>query len=319
MSDNILLSICIPTYNRIEYIKALIPRIYASISGNNSIEVIVYDNCSTDGTWGILNEFAGIYDGFHCYQQNYNVGIDRNMIDVMMKSNGKYVHPLGDDDFYDEGGLTWLLDFLQKDDFDLLVFNALHVDKHLNSVRRHLGDNLLNVKYTKPETAFVCLWNKMPFGSFAFNRKYLNIREMEKYLGTSHAYTGFLWDSFASKMVLNSNLNIITLAESIVMLRGGEKTWLDDVVEIKLKEIPYWFFLLPKYYDNIKKKTLHHYYKSNLSIINLLMFRSSGKLSMKNVTDLVQYMSLVMRIKVYSFVFIPRAWAALLIRLIKSC
>ncbi|MDD2524542.1 MAG: glycosyltransferase, partial [Endomicrobiaceae bacterium] len=48
--NNPLLSICIPTYNRADYLNQSIQSIVNSDGFGDKVEIVISDNCSTDNT-----------------------------------------------------------------------------------------------------------------------------------------------------------------------------------------------------------------------------------------------------------------------------
>ena len=54
-----ILSICIPTYNRLPFLKELLPAILGQVdSGRAEVEVVVSDNASTDDTADYLRSLS---------------------------------------------------------------------------------------------------------------------------------------------------------------------------------------------------------------------------------------------------------------------
>jgi len=91
-----LVSILIPVYNREKYILETIDS--AINQSYRNIEVIVVDNCSTDGTWQILNEMASTDDRIKIYQNAENIGPVKNWKKCIEYSNGEYSKILWSDD-----------------------------------------------------------------------------------------------------------------------------------------------------------------------------------------------------------------------------
>ena len=88
MSDP-LVSICIPVYNRRELIvKAVESCIRQSYQ---NIEVIIVDNCSTDGTYERLLADYGSFANIHVYQNVENLGPVRNWLKCLELSNGDFI------------------------------------------------------------------------------------------------------------------------------------------------------------------------------------------------------------------------------------
>ncbi len=88
-----LLSICIPTYNRQKFLKKTLDHLIPQL--NEKVEVIVFDNASTDETPQFLQTLLGIVS---VVRQQKNIGADRNMMDCLQGGSGKYIWLLCDDD-----------------------------------------------------------------------------------------------------------------------------------------------------------------------------------------------------------------------------
>jgi len=96
--DKPLVSICIPTYNRAEYlvgsIKSALDQDYANI------EVIVSDNNSTDNTQEVIQQFMD-EDRFHYFRNSSNIGMVKNwkkMLEELV--SGTWFILLSDDDYF---------------------------------------------------------------------------------------------------------------------------------------------------------------------------------------------------------------------------
>lgn len=111
------ISICIPQYNRIEYLKIALNKISGQDYSN--IEICISDDASTDNTPDELKElipsysFPIIYHRFHT-----NQGYDRNLRKSMELATGDYCFILGNDDsLSDSGAITRLTNFLKANNY----------------------------------------------------------------------------------------------------------------------------------------------------------------------------------------------------------
>jgi glycosyltransferase involved in cell wall biosynthesis len=91
-----ILSVVIPVYNGVNRISFLLE----SLARNNytdhpSIEIIVSDNCSIDGTADLL---ASWQDCLKIILNEINVGFQGNLIKLLQEARGKYIWIVGDDD-----------------------------------------------------------------------------------------------------------------------------------------------------------------------------------------------------------------------------
>ena len=103
MNREPLLSICIPTYNRADWLclslKFLLPQITRA---NGLVELIVSDNCSEDHTSQVAEE-AQEYGPFRYHRNESNIGANPNMhLLVSALALGRYIWVLGDDDLVRE-------------------------------------------------------------------------------------------------------------------------------------------------------------------------------------------------------------------------
>lgn len=116
MSDKLILSIVIPTYNGKLQLVSLVKKILHS--NEKRFEIIVCDNCSTDNT---LNELNGIIDErLRIVTHSSNVGPFQNWWDSLISGNGKYVMLVQDNDIFFVENLSTYIDFLESSNYDII-------------------------------------------------------------------------------------------------------------------------------------------------------------------------------------------------------
>jgi glycosyltransferase involved in cell wall biosynthesis len=107
-----LVSILIPVYNREHIISETIKS--ALNQSYQHIEIIVVDNCSTDGTWEIINSFSSSDVRVKAFRNGTNIGPVRNWIRCAAEASGRYSKILWSDDLisrnYVEDCLKWFKD-----------------------------------------------------------------------------------------------------------------------------------------------------------------------------------------------------------------
>lgn len=128
-----LLSFCIPTYNRCDYLKKNISIIIAQIRENkleNDVEIFVSDNDSPDNTQKVCEEIIVKNPDIHIgYKRNEtNIGPDRNYIQVMKMATGMYSILYGDDDFLEPGALARVVEIISKNDCNIYLTNRKCID-----------------------------------------------------------------------------------------------------------------------------------------------------------------------------------------------
>ena len=93
-----LVSIGIPTYNRADgFLKQALQSAVNQTYGN--IEIIVSDNCSTDHTEDLVNEFSD--SRIKYIKHNNNIGANNNFNFCVNSAKGDYFLLLHDDDLID--------------------------------------------------------------------------------------------------------------------------------------------------------------------------------------------------------------------------
>lgn len=114
-----MLSILIPTYKRkndiLQNLRELTGYIQ-ELSLTHRIEIIVFDNCSSDGTAEAVEQFrkdnSKISVAF--FEHSKNVGLEKNAVAVLDKAKTPFVMFLGDDDFLTKEYLAAVFEVLES-------------------------------------------------------------------------------------------------------------------------------------------------------------------------------------------------------------
>ena len=109
-----LLSICIPTYNRAEYLKKSIDSIVNQDEFiNKQVEIVITDNASTDNTENIVTDYANRYENIIYYRNEKNIGND-NFPFVLSKGNGILRRLCNDTLCFKQGALKYMCEIVKK-------------------------------------------------------------------------------------------------------------------------------------------------------------------------------------------------------------
>ena len=280
------LSICIPTFNRLHYLRELL-EILLPQAELNGVEVCVSDNHSNDGTAGFLIETSHLYSCLRYVINSKNIGIDKNMLAVISMGIGKYIYPIGDDDILPDGSLSDIL-FEVKKGGDVIILNGWHTDSILAKKSLHLAPSMMGNSFIRSDEAFISLWDKMPFGSFLASRECFSADYSHRFIGTSHAYTGAIWDALADIEKTKGSCYVKCMKSPTVLLRGGEKSWSKDAALIMLYEIPHWFSLIMEneVYKKIVPQIRSDFLKSQMKIKSLIHLCAIGQLDGFDISKL---------------------------------
>ena len=113
----IILSICIATYNRSAMCLELVHEIMKYPS--DDIEIVVCDNHSTDDTWDALSKIND--PRVHIFRNDSNYGADYNWLNALFHGNGKYVMRMNDREFFCTQALAPLINDLKSRTVDVVV------------------------------------------------------------------------------------------------------------------------------------------------------------------------------------------------------
>lgn len=209
------ISICIPTYNRAEYLDQLLKSIYYQ-DESKYCEIVVSDNASVDGTELVIEKYRS--NGNVTYHKNsQNIGPDENYLKSVSLASADYCWLMGSDDIIIPGSLKLILDVLESNnDLTGLSINQLYLNSDISEV---------------PQV--------VPFLSFENNAPILlnNFHEICKQI--SH-YFGYLSGQIINKSIWDQQI-----------LQGKYRFYLNSYVHVfvilgMVKNYPKWLILPSK-------------------------------------------------------------------------
>ena len=132
-NPNNLITTIIPTYNRSSLLKKTIRNV---LSQNNSSNIIISDNASTDNTPEVVKKFSQLYKGRFCYFKNLsNIGIYNNFNSGLKRVKSKYFNIMSDDDFLAPGFINECIQILENNsDINVVVFDTIVINKNYKVV-----------------------------------------------------------------------------------------------------------------------------------------------------------------------------------------
>lgn len=120
-----LLSICIPTYQRKKFLKRLLDQLITILKPySEEIEICVSDNHSTDGTYELLKNYKKKYAFIKINKNKKNEGVDKNIFKVLSMGSGKYLWLVPDDDVVIKSGMEKLIKELKKGEYGAALVAA---------------------------------------------------------------------------------------------------------------------------------------------------------------------------------------------------
>ncbi|MDD2523840.1 MAG: glycosyltransferase family 2 protein [Endomicrobiaceae bacterium] len=182
MNKTILLSICIPTYNRAEYLNQTIQSIVNSDGFSDEVEIIISDNCSTDNTENICKQWTDKYQNIKYFKQPKPTSIaDQNFIDALSFGTGEYLKLNNDTVFFRKKTTQYMLNVIRD---NKKIKNPLFF---YNNYKKHINISVIcnNSDIFLQEVSFRTMWIPL-FGCWKehFNRlsnkdRFINLQLMQ--------------------------------------------------------------------------------------------------------------------------------------------
>ena len=194
------LSICIPTYNRIHYLRDLVENLLPQIDSvvNGMVELLVSNNASTDGTDSYCRSIDRSY--LRYWINETNIGGDRNFLKCIQESKGEYVWLVGDDDIIPAGAVAKTLEILLSNHLDLLI----------SDIKDAVGFELyadygefLSRKCNRNGSAAL---RHTLISANIFRRQIFDLAFAEEYLYTQYAHMFGVVKNISGKVVVTSGL-----------------------------------------------------------------------------------------------------------------
>ena len=181
-----LLTILIPTIGRVEFLSHTLNTFINSIRvanlEKNTVEILVMDNFSKDGTAEMVQKLALEYD-FIRYKKHekFYPSAEESLFNGFTFANGEYVWSYGDDDFVSPNAVLKVVQTLQKHNPDFLLLNTMHVDVQDGIYIYNKAQNIFHdFGFLSITTCFSCL---------CFKKAMVSIPLFYETMTVSHIYS----------------------------------------------------------------------------------------------------------------------------------
>ncbi len=191
-----ILSICIPTYNRPTSLANCLNSFYQQKKINKKeFEICISDNCSKQNISRVIKPFKKKLN-IRYSKNKKNLGFAMNVLKVSLMAKGKFIWFLGDDDLVVKNSINYLINLIKSNkNFDFFFINSFYLNKS------HLE------KYPKPFNIRF-LPKKMETHSPIKNNKKTNFFDLIDHRVCFDYLLGFYVNAFRRDL-WSKNLNVI--------------------------------------------------------------------------------------------------------------
>ena len=163
-NNNILLSICIPTFNRAHHLEATINSIVKQkrFQETNDVEIVISDNCSVDETMQVSDKFKDIFgDKIRYFRNSENIK-DANFEKVLSLGKGVFLKLNNDTLLHKDDTLDKIIELIIKniENKDIIFFSNGALKNITKSKCLNLDSFVKTVSFNS--TWIVCfgIWKK---------------------------------------------------------------------------------------------------------------------------------------------------------------
>lgn len=276
-----LLSICIPTYNRANFIGDTLSSIITQLTPD--CEIVISDNASTDETADVIRGHAKACAQLRYYRQPSNVGSDRNYDFAVRKARGKYCWLMSDDDEFKLGAIGLVIEAL-REEFSLILVSYERRDI---TMKRLVLDNAANVRSSReyhPDELEKLLEDAGDViyygGSLVIKREIWMSRDRERYFGSLWIHIGV---PFQERLPGRSYL----IAEPLITYRDGNaKSYASEFMEVCTTRLASVVSTLA--ISDVAKRRICNVDRPWRTSWNLLLYRAAGCYALAEYRRLVR-------------------------------
>jgi glycosyltransferase involved in cell wall biosynthesis len=228
-----ILSICIATYNRADYICETLDSIIPQL--DDDVELLVVDGASTDNTEDVVRRYVDVDPHIRYIRLSTKGGVDQDYDKSVELARGEFCWLFTDDDLLKPGAVTAVKTAINEG-HGLIVVNAEVRDRELSVIlqsrRIVMHDNKVYAPNTM-ECIFVDALDYLSFiGAAVIRRSVWLSRERESYFGTEFIHVGVLFQKPLTETAL-------IIAEPYIIIRFGNAQW-------ESRRFDIWMFKWPK-------------------------------------------------------------------------
>ena len=141
-----LISIALATYNGERFLSQQMESLLAQDYPN--LEIVISDDCSTDGTWGILQDYAIRDSRIRLLPKDINRGYVNNFVRVFRECSGDLISPSDQDDIWHPTKTRRLMESIE--DSSLIYCNNRFVDENGKPIGKNFADTAHMISGSDP-------------------------------------------------------------------------------------------------------------------------------------------------------------------------
>lgn len=243
-----VLSICIATYNRADFIGETLDSIIGQLT--DEVEIVVVDGASTDSTQSIMERYAANCPSLRYVRLPQKGGVDQDFCKAVEYACGEYCWLFPDDDLFKPGAIHRVLQEL-RNNHSLVIVNAEVMNRDFSvKFQPSLLDNGEDEIYQLGDldALFSRIILAISFiGCVCIRREVWQHREHTRYFGTEFIHVGVI---FQERLPGTAYV----IAQPYISIRYGNAQWTPRAFEVWMLKWPRLLWSLDLISDGTKRK-----------------------------------------------------------------
>jgi glycosyltransferase involved in cell wall biosynthesis len=285
MAKDILVSICMATYNGEKYLDEQLNSLVNQTYEN--IEIIIQDDNSSDNTLAIINKYIKTYNNIILSSNQKNLGYQKNFETVIKKSRGEYIAPCDQDDIWELNKIELLLDNIGE--FSLIYSDSMFIDKVGNCLDKKFSQSISNKFISSTNSLTFLTYNCVSAHAMMFQKELL-----DKVLPFPDE---FVFDNWISANAASLN-GVIFMDKCMVNYRQHDTNALSSIGKKKIKK--------KNSLERRRKKIEKYINKSNIFLENNLIVQDDIALIRMIIHEYNQFDVKLFNYKLFKLLFLNK-------------
>ena len=236
----IILSILIPTYNRVGFLETTVEYFIQQIVKDgleNRVEILIGNDDPKDSdTVVYTNQLSYKHNFVHCWNHPKNLGLSQNVEFLVKEAGGEYILISGEDDLTKEGALKYYIDCIREKSPNYILVNTSNIISSDNANRdfKIVLENRLNIHENifmedwdkdgyllKPARNWLYLTNFLTAVVFKKNLFQSELNNAKKYIRPENVW---LWQA-PNIIGIKKYGRLLVIAKCFVLCRNNENHW----------------------------------------------------------------------------------------------
>ena len=274
-------SIVMATYNGEAFIKEQLESI---INQSYKIyEIIIQDDCSTDGTWKILKSYEKRYPFIKCYQNDSNLRAHETFKIAFSKATGDYIAPSDQDDIWLPEKIDTLISIIGNN----LMAHSQSTIRYMDNVEQSSFD-LYDPYVSLQKLLFN---NYFPGHAFLFDKSILHYIALTSQHELSYDHVIALYSKWKNSIVITDKcLQIWRRHDNVCTRSVKQSNDYSPSFETKATGYEKFNFTLQKLFKKEKSKVISNAFYARKNLFSILLSENPNCKDLRNLHKIAHLM-----------------------------